>query len=141
MGFGIYARQLRERRREANKRYSIRQTAQRVGIQAAYLSKIERGDASPPSEALIRRLALDLGEDPDFLLALAGYIAGDVREVIIQRPILFAELIRSLNYIPDDELAALVRKVRNHETLRKRLTLYSRHPSLTDFVLESEIHG
>ena len=97
MGFGIYARQLRERRREANKRYSIRQTAQRVGIQAAYLSKIERGDASPPSEALIRRLALDLGEVPDFLLALAGKIAGDVREVIIQRPILFAELIRSLN--------------------------------------------
>ena len=125
MGFGIYARQIRERRREANKRYSIRQTAQRVGIQPAYLSKVERGDASPPSETMIRRLALDLEEDPDFLLALAGKIAGDVREVIIQRPILFAELIRSLNHTPDDELANLVCKVRNDEILRKRLTLFS----------------
>lgn len=141
MGFGIYARQLRERRREANKRYSIRQTAQRVGIQPAYLSKVERGDASPPSEALIRRLALDLGEDPDFLLALAGKIAGDVREVIIQRPILFAELIRSLSHTPDDELANLVRKVRNDETLRKRLMLFNRYPSRADCVLESETYG
>ena len=125
MGFGIYARQLREQHRETNRRYSVRQTAQRIGMQPAYLSKVERGDASPPSEALIRRLAVDLGEDADFLLALAGKIAGDVREIIIQRPILFAELIRCLNHTPDDELAALVGKARNDETLRKRRTLFS----------------
>ncbi len=125
MGFGIYARQLREQHRAANRRYSIRQTAQRVGIQPAYLSKVERGDASPPSEDLIRRLAVDLGEDADFLLALAGKIAGDVREIIIQRPLLFAELIRCLSQTSDDELAALVFKARNQEKLRKRRKLFS----------------
>lgn len=48
MDFGSYVRQLREQRREVNRRYSVRQTAQRIGVEPAYLSKIERGDVSPP---------------------------------------------------------------------------------------------
>lgn len=123
MGFGIYARQVRERRREANLRYSIRQTAQRIGVEPGYLSKIERGETSPPSEAMVRRLAMDLGEDTDLLLAMAGKVSRDVREIIMQRPILFAELIRSLGEAPDEELAILVHKVRNAEWVRKRRTL------------------
>jgi transcriptional regulator with XRE-family HTH domain len=124
MGFGIYARQIRERRRQANRRYSIRQTALRIGIEPGYLSKIERGEASPPSEAMVRRLAVDLGEDADLLLAIAGKVAGDVREIIMQRPILFAELIRSLGEAPDEELAMLVCRVRNAKWLRKRRALF-----------------
>lgn len=115
MDFGDYVRQLREQRREVNRRYSVRQTAQRIGVEPAYLSKIERGDVSPPSEDTIRRLAADLGEDVDLLLALAGKVSSDIREIIMRRPILFAELIRGLSDAPDEELAALVRKVRNGE--------------------------
>ncbi len=115
MDFGSYIRQLREQRREVNRRYSVRQMAQRIGIEPAYLSKIERGDVSPPSEDTIRRLAADLGEDVDLLLALAGKISSDIREIIVQRPVLFAELIRGLSDTPDDELTALVCKVRNSE--------------------------
>lgn len=115
MDFGNYARQLREQRREVNRRYSIRQTAQRIGIEPAYLSKIERGDAPPPSEEMIRRLAADLGEDADVLLALAGKVSSDICEAITQRPILFAELIRGLSDAPDADLMALVCKVRNGE--------------------------
>ncbi|HHW76043.1 MAG TPA: helix-turn-helix transcriptional regulator [Xanthomonadaceae bacterium] len=115
MDFGNYVRQLREQRREVNRRYSVRQTAQRIGVEPAYLSKIERGDVSPPSEDTIRRLAADLGEDADLLLALAGKVSVDIREIIMKRPILFAELIRGLSDVPDDELAVLVRRVRNSE--------------------------
>ena len=128
MGFGIYARQVRERRRQANLRYSIRQTAQRIGVEPGYLSKIERGETAPPSEAMVRRLALDLGEDADLLLAMAGKVAGDIREIIIQRPVLFAELIRSLGEAPDEELAVLVREVRNAEWLRKRQAWFEYSP-------------
>lgn len=113
--FGSHVRGLREQRRAVNRRYSVRQTAQRIGVEPAYLSKIERGDVPPPSEETVRRLAADLGEDADFLLALAGKVSTDLREIIMQRPILFAELIRGLSDAPDDELAALVRKVRNGE--------------------------
>lgn len=115
MDFGSYVRQLREQRREVNRRYSVRQTAQRIGVEPAYLSKIERNDVAPPSEDTIRRLAADLGEDVDLLLALAGKVSSDIREIIMRRPILFAELIRGLSDVLDDELTALVRKVRNGE--------------------------
>ena len=115
MAFGNYARQLREQQRRASHRYSLRQTAQRIGVEPAYLSKVERGNTSPPSEETIRRLAADLGEDADLLLALAGKVGSDIRGIIIQRPILFAELIRALSDVADDNLALLVRKVRNRQ--------------------------
>lgn len=115
MVFGTYTRLLRKQRHSVNRRYSIRQTAERIGVEPAYLSKIERGDALPPSEEIIRRMAADLGEDADLLLALAGKVAEDVREVIVERPVLFAELIRGLSDAPDDKLVVLVRKVRNGE--------------------------
>jgi transcriptional regulator with XRE-family HTH domain len=115
MIFGNYARQLREQRLEVNRRYSIRQTARRIGVEPAYLSKIERGEASPPSEETIRRLAADLGEDADYMLALAGKVASDIREIIVGKPVLFAELIRGLSNVCEEELIALVGEVRNSE--------------------------
>jgi transcriptional regulator with XRE-family HTH domain len=84
-------------------------------VEPAYLSKVERGNTSPPSEETIRRLAADLGEDADLLLALAGKVGSDIRSIIIQRPILFAELIRALSDVADDNLALLVRKARNRQ--------------------------
>ena len=115
MDFGNYVRQLREQRSEVNRRYSVRRTAQRVGIEPAYLSKIERGEVSPPSEETIRRLAADLGEDADLLLALAGKVSRDLREIVMRRPVLFAELLRGLSDAPEEVLTTLVRRVRNEE--------------------------
>jgi transcriptional regulator with XRE-family HTH domain len=113
MDFGSYIRWLRQQRHRFNNRYTVQQTAQRVGIGMTYLSRIERNDVSPPSEEVIRRLAADLGEDPDVLLALAGKLASDVKEAITQRPILFAELIRTWGNLSDDDLTELVRKFRS----------------------------
>lgn len=113
MTFGEYIRLTRERLRKNERRYSLRQTAQRIGVEPAYLSKIERGDVAPPSEATIRRLAEDLGEDVDVLLAMAGKVSKDLQEIIMRRPQLFAELIRQLKDAPDRAVLRIVREVRD----------------------------
>ncbi len=115
MEFGQYARTLREQRQGINGRYSVRQIAYRIGVDPKCLSKIERGEMLPPTEEVVLRLATELGEDADLLLARAGMIASDIREIIIRRPVLFAELIRGLGEMSDDQLETLVRKVRNGE--------------------------
>lgn len=85
----------------------------RIGIEPAYLSKIERGDVAPPSEATTVRLAKELGADPGVLLTLAGKVAGDLQEIIRKRPRLFAELIRQLREAPDDAILRVVREVQD----------------------------
>ena len=49
-----------------------------VLVEPAHFSKVERGLVAPPSEATIIRLATDLVEDPDMLLALAGKVGSDL---------------------------------------------------------------
>lgn len=111
--FGAVIRDARERLREQDRRFSLRQVAQRVGVEPAYLSKVERGEAAPPSEALTLRLARELDEDPDVLLALAGKVSSDLQAVIRQRPKLFADLIRQLKQAPDNALLRIAREVRD----------------------------
>lgn len=110
--FGEHVRTLRERLQAEDSRYSQRQVALRLGVQPTYLSKVERGEVAPPSEATIVRLAQEIKEDPDFLLALAGKVSSDLREVIRRRPALFAELLRELREAPDHAILRLVREVR-----------------------------
>ncbi len=113
MNFGTYVRTVRERLKAEDKRYSVRQVAQRIRVEPAYISKIELEQVAPPSEATIRRLALDLGEDTDLLLAMAGKVSSDLREIILRRPKLFAELLRQLREVPDDAILRIVREVRD----------------------------
>lgn len=115
MTFGNYIRHVRAKRHEADKKYSLRQTAQRIGVEPAYLSKIERNEVAPPSEAAIRRLALDLNEDVDVLLAMAGKVSKDLQEIIMHRPQLFADLIRELKDAPDNAVLRIAREVRDGE--------------------------
>ena len=68
---------------------------------------------APPSEATIQRIAQELGENPDILLALAGKVSEDLRQVILKRPVLFAELIRQLKDAPDHAVLRIVREVRD----------------------------
>jgi len=99
--------------RKTDRRFSLRQVAQRIDVQPAYLSEVERGNVAPPSEATIRQLAKDLGEDPDVLLALAGKVSKDLQEVIRRRPKLFGELLRSLRAAPNHAVLRVVREVRD----------------------------
>ena len=112
-GFGDYIRTARSIRAERDPQFSLRQVAQRVGVEPAYLSKVERGLVPPPSEATIVKLAADLGEDPDMLLALAGKVSRDLQAIILRRPKEFAELIRQLKDAPDHAILKVVREVRD----------------------------
>lgn len=113
--FGDNVRAVREQLRRDDRRFSLRQVAFRVGVEPAYLSKVERGDVAPPSEATTVRLARELGEDPDVLLAMAGKVSGDLQQIIRKRPRLFADLIRQLREAPDDAILRVVREVRDGE--------------------------
>ena len=113
--FGSYLRQCRETRRREHGDYSLRKVAGEIGVQPSYISKVERGEVAPPSEATIIRWAEVIGEDPDVLLALAGKVSADLREVIVKRPELFARLIRELKDVPDHAVLRLVREVRDGE--------------------------
>ena len=62
MTYGKHLRTTREALRKTDRSFSLRQVAMRVGIEPAYLSKIERGEVAPPSEATTRKLAAELGD-------------------------------------------------------------------------------
>jgi HTH-type transcriptional regulator, competence development regulator len=113
LSFGEYVRKTRETRLADDKAYSLRQVAGAIGVEPAYLSKIERGVFAPPSETVIVKLAEVLGEDRDVLLAMAGKLSTDLRQIIIQRPQLFAELLRQLRDAPDHALIRVVREVKD----------------------------
>jgi transcriptional regulator with XRE-family HTH domain len=109
--FGSYVRIRREALNADDKSMSVRQVAQRIGVEPAFLSKVERDVAPPPSEAKIVALAKELGEDPDLLLAMAGKVSSDLQEIIRKRPQLFAELLRQLKGPPDHAIRCIVRQV------------------------------
>src|SRR3954471_6984481 len=115
MTLGDYLRERREALRAGDRRWSLRQVAQRVGIEPSFLSKVERDDGPVPSEETLRRLAAELEVDADVALALAGKVSGDLQEVIRRRPMLFAALIRELKDLPDHAVLRLVREVRDGE--------------------------
>jgi len=113
--FGSYVRKVRQKRRQQDNRYSLRQVAHRIDVEPAYLSKVELDRVKPPSEEKIVLLADDLGEDRDVLLAMAGKVSGKLQEIIRRRPKLFAELLRDLSEAPDHAILRVVREVRDGE--------------------------
>lgn len=113
LSFGDHVRRRRKELRAESSEFSVRKVAGRVGIEPAYLSKIELGQMSPPGEETIRKLANELDEDPDVLLAMAGKVSTDLRAIIMRRPRLFADLIRQLKDMPDHAILRIVRQVKD----------------------------
>jgi transcriptional regulator with XRE-family HTH domain len=111
--FGQRVRERRVALSGKEQEYSLRQVAKRVGVTPSFLSKVERGDLPPPSEEKIKRLAEVLEENPDLLLAVAGKVSSDLREAIVKRPQLFAELIRQVKDLPEQAVLRIVREVRD----------------------------
>jgi transcriptional regulator with XRE-family HTH domain len=56
----------------------LRETATKVGISPAYLSRIERGKEKPPRPEIIKALAKELAADPDVLFRLSSSTDPDV---------------------------------------------------------------
>lgn len=111
--FGDYIRGKREELKKQDSAYSLRQVANRICVEPSYLSKVERGDQPPPSEEKIKALAVELNENPDVLLAMAGKVSTDLQEIIKQRPELFSQLITELKDLPDHAVLKIVREVRD----------------------------
>ena len=115
MQFGSYIRERREALRASSRDFSVRRVAAAIGVQPSYLSKVEREEVAPPSEATISRLAEVLGEEPDVLLALAGKVSSQLQEIIRARPRLVADLLRELREAPDHAVLRITREVRDGE--------------------------
>lgn len=111
--FGKFLRERRMTRASENRRFSVRQLAGRIGIEPSYLSKIERGEQPPPGEETIRRIAAELGEDPDVLLALAGKVSSDLMQIIRERPALVGDLLRLIRRVSAKRVTEMARQVRD----------------------------
>lgn len=88
--FGGYIQRIRRERGILQRTLAVD-----LGIDFTYLSKLENGRGEPPSEDLIRRIADKLGLDPEKLLALAGKVPPELRE-IAQQDYDFAVFLRRL---------------------------------------------
>lgn len=113
--FGAYIRERREQLLASDRSYTLRKVAQRVGIKPVYLSRIERDDLAPPAEEVVRKLAAELGLHADVLLAMAGKVSKELREIIMQRPELIGELLREIQKMPNHAVLRIVREVRDGE--------------------------
>jgi HTH-type transcriptional regulator, competence development regulator len=111
--FGDYVRERRLELQARDPQFSLRKVAAAIDVEPSYLSKIERGEQPPPGEQTIIALAVQLGEDPDVLLALAGKVSEELQAIIRKRPKLFAELLRELKKMPNHAVLRLVREVRD----------------------------
>lgn len=107
LNFGKYVKSKRLELLRHSGKYTLRQVALALRVQPSFISKVEHGLVLP-SEAKIIRLAGVLQEDPDVLLALAGKVSGELRELITRRPRLFGRLIRRLGNAPDRELLRVI---------------------------------
>jgi HTH-type transcriptional regulator, competence development regulator len=112
--FGPYVRHLREERLASGGPFSLRSVAKNVGIEPTYLSKIEREELPPPSERVITALAVELGEDPDVLLAMAGRVPADFVDMLRKHPRDFALFIQKLRQTPET-IERLAQQVRDGE--------------------------
>ena len=113
-GFGDYVRTARTALAEADLRFSLRQVAQRIDVEPAYLSKVERGLVAPPSEATIRQAGGRSGRGRRRDVGAGGEgVGSDLQAIIRRRPKQFAELIRQLKNAPDHAILKVVREVRD----------------------------
>ena len=113
MAFGTYIRNCREAFFKEDKSYSLRKVAVKIGVEPAFLSKVEREMVAPPSEKKIVVLANILNEDPDVLLAMAGKVSTELKGIIMKRPKLFSEVLRKLKTEPDNAILSIVREVKD----------------------------
>jgi len=82
----------------------LRETATKVGISPAYLSRIERGKESPPRPEVIKELAKVLAADPDVLFRLSSSTDPEVVSFLHDQPEIMNLLrfIKNANFTSDE---------------------------------------
>jgi transcriptional regulator with XRE-family HTH domain len=87
----------------------LRETATKVGISPAYLSRIERGKEHPPRPEVIKELAKVLAADPDVLFRLSSSTDPEIVDYLHDQP----EVMNLLRYmkeasLTEDEIKSLI---------------------------------
>ena len=87
----------------------LRETATKVAISPAYLSRIERGKERPPRPEVIKKLAKALAADPDALFRLSSSTDPEVVGYLHDQP----DVMNLLRYIKEasfteDEIKSLI---------------------------------
>lgn len=95
----------------------LRETAVKIGISPAYLSRIERGKERPPRPEVIKALAKVLAADPDVLFRLSSSTDPEVVDYLHDHP----EVMHLLRYIKEasfteDEIKSLIRTAESIKT-------------------------
>jgi HTH-type transcriptional regulator, competence development regulator len=103
--FGAFIRREREVRE-----IGLREMAKKIGVSPTYLSKVERGEFTPPTEQKVRSIAKIIECDPDMLLGMAGRVPSDLAEIIKRHPVEMSALLRTANGLSAEELARLSRE-------------------------------
>lgn len=98
-----------------NDAYSLRGTAEIIGVTPGYLSLLENGSTETVSDDTLVALANHLGEDSDVLLIMAGRVSKELMEIIGKRPQVFSDLIKQLKDVSDEKITAIVREIRDGE--------------------------
>lgn len=75
----------------------LRETAGKIGISPAYLSRIERNKEKPPKPEIIKTLAKELAADPDVLFRLSSSTDPEVSGFLNDKP----EVMELLRFIKD----------------------------------------
>ncbi|MCI2975628.1 MAG: helix-turn-helix domain-containing protein [Ferrimicrobium sp.] len=75
----------------------LRETASKIGISPAYLSRIERGKERPPRPEVVKALAKELAADPDVLFRLSSSTDPEVVDFLHEQP----EAMAFLRYLKD----------------------------------------
>ena len=96
----------------------LRETASKIGISPAYLSRIERGKERPPRPEIIKELAKELAADPDVLFRLSSSTDPEVVEYLHDQPGVMNLLryIKNANFT-ESEIQSLIQaaeKIRSH---------------------------
>jgi|GEM_PF-306471 len=94
----------------------LRETATKVGISPAYLSRIERGKESPPRPEVIKELARLLAADPDVLFRLSSSTDPELTDYLHTRP----DVLTLLRFIKDANFtkAKIKRLIEAAETIK-----------------------
>lgn len=108
--FGATIRRLREERG-----IGLRKFAKLVAMSPTYLSKVERDEFKPPAEEKVVEIADALGQDRDWLLALAGRVASDLSDIIRREPRGMATFLRAADGLSAEQLATLAEEAREEK--------------------------
>jgi transcriptional regulator with XRE-family HTH domain len=96
----------------------LRDLAEKIGVTPGYLSQIEHGTGSPPTEKTMAAIADALGKDPKSLMAEAGHYAPDFVTLLRKHPATMTALLSAISRYSDDDIAELVKSVERRKKPR-----------------------